>query len=368
MRVIFRVDASVGMGTGHVVRCLALAAAMQQRGADIHFVCRRITPFLAEQVAIFGYTLHRTGDTSPGAMVRQTAAIPHAHWLESSWQQDAEDTLAVVRALRTVDLLVLDHYALDAAWERRLRAAVTRLLVIDDLADRDHSADFLLDQNYYRSPEDRYHGLVPADCQCLLGPAYALLRPDFMAVRHQQLRHRRPTEPVKRVSVCFGGSDPTGELPKVLQALMVLPEQLSLSVEVIVGSSSPSLPEVRRQKVDWPGLEVVVDAPDMAVRLARADLGIGAAGTMSWERACLGLPSLVAAVAGNQVESAEYLDEMNIHKYLGTFEQVDVDGYIKGVSCMLMNAGFRSTLSEQSARLVDGEGARRVVEFVFGSF
>lgn len=364
MRVVFRVDASVQMGTGHVARCMSLAAAMQQRGAEIHFVCRRITPFLAERVTAAGYILHDTAAKHLIQAAPEADVMAHAHWLESSQAQDAQDTLALVRTLGAVDLLVVDHYALDAAWERVLRPAVTRILVIDDLADRPHDADFLLDQNYYRPLEGRYQGLLPSHCQCLLGPAYALLRPDFAQARRLQPRGQRPLQAVQRVSVCFGGSDPTGELPKVLRALAAAPQRPALAVEVIVGSSSPSLSEVRRLAADWPELELMVDATDMAERLARADLGIGAAGTMSWERGAVGLPSIAIAVADNQVALAHDAALAGMHLYLGRHETVTVEDIGHAFALLMKAPALRQHFADVSAAMTDGRGLSRVVQAV----
>jgi UDP-2,4-diacetamido-2,4,6-trideoxy-beta-L-altropyranose hydrolase len=362
MRIAFRVDASAQIGTGHVSRCLSLAGALQGRGAEVHFLCRQITPFLAERIVASGYSLHRLPDAP--RVTPSPDATAHAAWLESSWEMDAQQCLEKVRVVGGVDLLVVDHYALDARWEKVLRPAAHRILVIDDLADRIHDADFLLDQNFYRDQDRRYQGLVPAACRCLLGPSYALLRPDFADARRADERGERPLSPVRRISVCFGGSDPTGELPKVLAALAALPQRGQLTVEVIVGSAAPTLSEVRRLAGDWPELELVIDAPDMAARLARADLGIGAAGSMSWERGAVGLPSIAIAVAANQVQLAEDAARAGMHLYLGKHDEVTADHVAVAVSTLLESPHLRQHFAEVSASLTDGRGLARVAQVV----
>lgn len=362
MRVAFRVDASARIGTGHVARCLSLAGALRERGAEVHVLCRRVTPFLADRITAAGYALHPLPEAA--AVPPGPDDAPHAAWLEADWREDAAYSLACLRALGGVDLLVVDHYALDARWERLLRPAARRLLVIDDLADRPHDSDFLLDQNFYRDQDTRYRGLLPDACRCLLGPAHALLRPDFALARRARPRGERPLSAVKRISVCFGGSDPTGELPKVLAALAALPQRSELAVEVIVGSAAPTLPEVRRLAEGWPGLELVIDATDMADRLARADLGIGAAGTMSWERGAVGLPSVAIAVADNQVQLAEDAARAGMHLYLGRHETVQAEDITRAVATLLAAPQLRQHFAEVSAALTDGRGLERVAQAV----
>ena len=210
MRAVFRADASLAIGTGHVMRCLTLAGALREQGVDCAFVCREHPGHLRDAVERLGFPVTMLSPAEGAA-----GPSPYAHWLGASQAQDARDTLQAM-AGRQPDWVVVDHYALDAQWESQVRAGCGRLLAIDDLADRPHDCDLLLDQNLGRSAQ-AYAQLCPADCRILAGPAYALLRPEFAAWRARSLeRRRRPA--VRRILVTMGGVDKDNASAVALQA------------------------------------------------------------------------------------------------------------------------------------------------------
>jgi len=199
LKILIRTDSSVQIGTGHVMRCLTLADELRERGAEIVFVCRDFAGNLC------GYT---------------EGNLKHAAWLGADWQTDARQVEEIIKDFNThPDWLVVDHYALDERWERYLRSYVKKIMVIDDLADRPHDCDLLLDQNFYENLESRYDGLAPSGCKKLLGPKYALLRPEF---REERKNLRKRDGYVKRIMIFFGGSDPTNETTKALEAVRML--------------------------------------------------------------------------------------------------------------------------------------------------
>lgn len=314
MKIAFRADASLQIGTGHVMRCLTLADALATRGADCQFICGAHEGNLIEFIRSKGYVAHAlpiaheasTGLTAPGPEA-STPDLAHAHWLGATQAQDAEACAPILAAQRP-DWLIVDHYALDARWERALAQHYRKLMVIDDLADRPHACDLLLDQTFGREAAD-YAPLVPAHCHLLCGSQYALLRPEFATLRSYSLQRR--TRPVLReLLITMGGVDKDNATGQVLQALRACPLPADCRVTVVMGETAPWLEEVRTQAQDmpWP-TRVLVGVSDMAQLMADSDLAIGAAGATSWERCCVGVPTIMLVLAENQRKIAEALCE-----------------------------------------------------------
>ena len=180
MRVVFRADASVTIGTGHVMRCLTLAEALRKAGAEVAFVCRELDGNLAGLIEARGFDVHVLPPLEP--------PTDPLTWTAAHWHEDAAQTASFLKT--RADWLVVDHFALEHRWEKEMREHANRLMVIDDLADRVHDCDLLLDQNYLQEPA-RYDTLVPAHCRKLLGPAYALLRDEFRRAREAWPREDR---------------------------------------------------------------------------------------------------------------------------------------------------------------------------------
>jgi UDP-2,4-diacetamido-2,4,6-trideoxy-beta-L-altropyranose hydrolase len=298
MNVVFRVDASIQMGTGHVMRCLTLAEELRRLGHRCIFICREHTGNLGDLIENKGFFIHLLSALSGFNPALESDNTAHAEWLGVSWRIDAEQTLVALDAMK-VDWLIIDHYALDARWERLLAKAVGQIMVIDDLADRDHACDLLLDQNLGREVGD-YDYKVPNHCVRLVGPRYALLRPEFAELRETSLQ-RRVKPKVKRILITLGGVDANNITGKVLNALAnsFLPRTTEL--DIVMGATAPHLEEIRELSNRLPfQAKVSVNVNDMAERMRLADISIGAAGSTSWERCCLGLPSIIVILAENQ--------------------------------------------------------------------
>ncbi|HPZ14727.1 MAG TPA: UDP-2,4-diacetamido-2,4,6-trideoxy-beta-L-altropyranose hydrolase, partial [Bacillota bacterium] len=203
LHIVIRTDASPAIGTGHVMRCLTLANALARKGVGVSFICREHEGNLCDLIEEQGFTVHRL--PAPESSFEADATPAHAAWLGAAWQEDARQTGAVIRTLGIKPTwLVVDHYGLDYRWEEALRPLVGRIFVIDDLADRAHDCDLLLDQNLFADMQTRYAGKVPADCRLLLGPEYALLQPIY-AELHDRIPPREG--PVRRILISFGGAD-----------------------------------------------------------------------------------------------------------------------------------------------------------------
>ncbi|NMM06001.1 UDP-2,4-diacetamido-2,4,6-trideoxy-beta-L-altropyranose hydrolase [Polaromonas sp.] len=329
MKIAFRADASLQMGSGHVMRCLTLADALRAQGAQCHFISRAHPGHLLEAIRQRGYkanSLVAPVQQAQEAIKNIAKKVPdlqqkptHAAWLGSTWQTDAQETGDILARLQP-DWLVVDHYALDQRWEEALAPHYRKLLVIDDLADRPHRCDLLLDQNLGRQPE-HYVQWMPAHCQVLTGPHYALLRPEFAALRPYSLQRRKAQPALRQLLITMGGVDQPNATGQVLQALKTCALPAECHITVVMGLTAPWLQNVRElaAQMPWP-TEVVVNVNDMARRMADSDLAIGAAGSTSWERCCLGLPTLMVVLADNQRDIATALEHacaaitLDIHK------------------------------------------------------
>lgn len=360
MHIAFRVDASIQMGTGHVMRCLTLAEALRSQGHECTFICRNHSGNLGALIAERGIQLILLGQADLGERNiggEGNSALAHADWLGVSWQQDAEQTLEALNGA-IIDWLVVDHYALDARWERRVSRRVKDVMVIDDIADRPHECKLLLDQNLGRKAED-YDGLVPETCTRLIGPNYALLRPEFAELREHSLERRRTPE-LKRILITLGGVDRdnvTGQVLDVLSKSQLPPET---ELDVVMGASAPALDEVRRQAEVLPfRISVSVNVSDMAERMCLADLCIGAAGSTSWERCCLGLPTMTMVLAENQKDAAEAISMQGAALVMQGSS--DLKAALQHILADEQFAENMVAMSNAGASLVDGLGCVRVV-------
>ncbi len=358
--VAFRVDLSQKIGAGHFMRCLALADILQQHGAEVRFVCRGLPLVFEESLLAKGHEYVHLGVSRSAAPVAEegdSSEPTHAHWLATSQAQDAEDT-AEALAGRVWDWLIVDHYALDARWERMLRPYCRFLMVIDDLADRPHDCDILLDQNLGRQATD-YAQWVADSCVTLIGPRYALVRPEFAEWRPFSLSRRAEPE-LKRVLISLGGVDQDNATGQVLVRLKhcALPEDCRITV--ILGPTAPWLDEVRRVAGDlpWP-TEILVNVSDMARLLAESDLAIGAAGGSAWERCVLGLPTVLLVLADNQRPGAVALAASGSASLLG--EATEIDDRLAQVISQIIDNNMLATMARATAGIADGEGAGRVV-------
>ncbi len=361
LRVIFRTDASVHIGIGHVMRCLTLAEALRERGAECRFICREHEGHLLEQIRQRGfdaYGLPVAEFAEPaGSQAKQDPG--QAAWLGADWATDAAQT-KVGAGGTAVDWVIVDHYTLDAQWERAIRPICHRLMVIDDLADRPHDCDVLLDQNFYWNQDQRYQGLLPKQCKTLLGPAYVLLRPEFEKAR-QGLRTRDGN--VKRMLVFFGGSDPKNQTRTVLAALKKM-NTPDISVDVVVGHTNPNRHSIQVLCDQLSGVTYQCNVSNMAELIENADLGIGAGGSAMWERCYLGLPTITAAFAENQVRTTEDVAQLGAIEYLGWTDSLGVDDYERAIFRLIANPQRLKQISDAALAVVQKQTTSSVVDEV----
>lgn len=358
MNVIFRTDASLDIGTGHVMRCLTLAQALREQEVTCHFVCREHAGNLIDLIRKYGFEVQALPmqDSSQQVPVFE-APLAHAAWLGADWQTDAEQTKMAL-ADDVFDWMVIDHYALDARWEKQLRSSYRTLMVIDDIADRPHDCDLLLDQNLGRTAQD-YAGLLPKDCQVLVGPKYALLRPEFSELRQYSLA-RRASPTLKHLLISMGGVDKDNATGQVLAGLKDCKLPADLCITVVMGPHAPWLEQVRKQAKELSiPTEVLVSVDNMAQLMADSDLAIGAAGSTSWERCCLGLPTLLVVLANNQLEGAKALAKTCSALLIGKVEDIAI--FLSQSIKRVQDQGVMSNMKNACAGVTNGMGVIFVV-------
>lgn len=359
MHLAFRADASLQIGTGHVMRCLTLADALRERGAQSTFICRPHSGHLLDLIQQRGHKAKALAPADDGFTA--SAEPTHAKWLGTDWARDAEQTQQAM-GNQGVDWLVVDHYALDIRWEQSLRPHTRRIMAIDDLADRQHDCDLLLDQNLGRQAQD-YEGLACGQTQILIGPAYALLRPEFVQWREHSLQRRAQPE-LKNLLITMGGVDQVNATGQVLDGLTSCELPLGLRITVVMGSTAPWLTQVQAQAAAMPRpTQVLSGVSNMAQIMAESDLCIGAAGGSAWERCALGLPTLVLILAANQQAGAMALQ---VHGAARRVE--DVKQILNQLTALFSDDKSHAALKEMSqaaAKLTAGDGAMQVLERLF---
>lgn len=364
--ILFRCDASLAIGSGHVMRCRTLARELQRRGAAVTFLCRRqpgdLISLLEQEFPVLALPEQQL---APCEGLEGRAL--YGAWLGCSHATDAAQCLeALAQAgITNSSWLVADHYGLDDRWESLLLDGLPsgesspKLLVIDDLADRPHQADLLLDQNFFGEvTEQRYLGVVPPHCPQLLGPHYALLGPEY-AQLHPVVP---PRTELRRVLVFFGGVDPDNLTGRALEALLD-PALADLAVDVVLGRQSPHRQAVEELVARRPHTNLHGPWPSLAGLIARADLAIGAGGATTWERSCLGLPSLVVAIAANQLPFAQALDLAGHVQLLGDAATVTAEQIRSALLAWIPE----SFLGNAAIPLTDGQGAPRLAMAMLGA-
>ncbi|RED65062.1 UDP-2,4-diacetamido-2,4,6-trideoxy-beta-L-altropyranose hydrolase [Cohnella lupini] len=348
MKIIIRTDASVHIGTGHVMRCLTLADRLKAHG-EVSFLCQEREGNLIDYIGSRGF---------------EARSLPLSH---SRWEIDADSTIsdliseAEAESVETpVDWFIVDHYELDAKYETAIRNHVRKVMVIDDLANRPHACDLLLDQNPYGNGSKRYEGLVGQGCVMLLGPEYALLRPDFFAARTESARSGR----IRNLLLSFGGADSTGETVKSLQAIERIQAQAvgKLRIKVLMGKINKHADRIRDlcRRIEY--AECYDHAENVADLMREADLAIGSGGTTTWERCCLGLPAIVIMTADNQVELSENAAALGVISLIGRSEQVRMADIQARIVRFMEKPEELLDMSERGMNLVDGLGAERTLK------
>jgi UDP-2,4-diacetamido-2,4,6-trideoxy-beta-L-altropyranose hydrolase len=348
----FRVDASPAIGGGHLSRCLALASRLVERGASVCFLSAPLDQSYEGQITSRGHELMAV------TLEKHAPESPLAAWLAADAQSCAKLLAASPRQERRV--LIVDHYSLDRRWHLALRSCVDAIVVIDDLANRPHDCDVLIDQAY-GGDASRYAGLVPDRCVGLFGTRYALLHPEFADWRDKRMRSGRASGRPRIVHVFFGTEDTKANSLRFARLLLRIDPALEVRVAVSPRYPDPEgLDELRRGSQGRLSWEVV--GPRMAEHMAGCDVAVGAPGQATWERACLGLPAIYVPVADNQVPILERLRVAGWCAYLDIDRNLSDDAFQHGCRSFLSNVEELQAMSARALSAVDGLGSVRVAD------
>ena len=339
--IFIRVDASVRSGSGHVMRCLTLANELTAKGCEVRFISRVLPGNLCDYIEELDFSVSRLSDSL-------------------SDKQDAEATVKIVRSYAlNGGFVIVDSYRLSLPWQKHIKAAGNQLMVLDDLADRKHYCDILLNQNYRSGLHDRYPDLVPLSATLLLGAHYALIRKEFSEFREASIE-RRKSPKKKNILVFMGGSDPDNDTGKVLIGFLRSKIIESIKINVVIGVGNPNKKELEVLCGGHKNIVLHIQTAHMVKLMVEADFAIMAGGTTTWERCVLGLPSLVVVQSEDQLPSTIALDRMGAHKCLGYASDISSDKYLESFSKVTHSDLL--AMSEVSKDICDGNGAARVSE------
>lgn len=348
MNVIFRVDGSVKIGSGHIMRCLSLAEYLHNYGAECSFITRYIDTDFNETIHAYGFSTTTLSDHSliSGCDV---FGCSDETLLSLSWREDVEKTVAAINSTGIKpDWLIVDHYSLDINWESALRTFVNNIMVVDDLANRVHDCDILLDQNYYANMNSRYDGLVPSYCKKFLGPQYLLLRNEF---KNAYLKRQKVNVSIERIFMFFGTCDASHVTLKALRALSYLDDR-GITVDVIIGKGNIDKKEIERLIKSLPHVSYHYNVMNIAELMARSDLVVIAAGGCIWEACYLNLPVIAIITAQNQFEAVSTLGEEGFVWNLGWHYNITSNDIASVIDSACKSPGILNKMAINAKQLV----------------
>ena len=357
MRIFIRTDASKKIGSGHVMRCLSLAESLRSYNSTVEFITRSHVSNLDKLIESKGYIVYSL--PSPSKYKVQQGLNKYTTLLGVQQDLDANETMQILKG-KSPDYLIVDHYSLDYKWENKLRSSAKKIMVIDDLANRNHDCDVLLDQNYIYNQKSRYHKLLPPSVIQLLGPKYALLRKEFQLIGKDRYQSN---ETIKRVFIFFGGID-SGNLTSMALEAFLHPNLIHLSLNVVIGVNNPNQDILKSQVEKHPHATLYVQVDNMADLMKESDIVLGAGGSTIWEWMSIGLPSIVVTTAENQISFVKNLAQDNYIKWLGNSNQVNKEIISNSFLKIINNSKMLSKQSHKGQELVDGSGSQRVAKLL----
>jgi len=330
--LFIRVDASPEIGIGHIMRCLTLAQELKNNFDKIIFLTRK-----------------DSGDFTETIMKNEFEVI----FIPTNNDSDIIKNIVTTNS-ENKNFLLIDHYDVDSNFESSLKNIFEKIFVIDDLANRKHDCDLLIDQNYYRDLNHRYEKLIQNDTITLLGSKYAIIRPEFRNINKKTIKKNSQ---IKKILVSFGGSDPTNECKKALDALCSI-ENNQFEIVAIVGIYNNKFEQLKKLYEKYSNIKIYRHVNDLSQLMLNSDLFIGAGGTTTWERFYMGLPSIVTIISDDQKESIEFLSDMGHVINLGLAKNVTMKTYIQ--TLQKPNSDLIYNMSINNQKLVDGNGSNRI--------
>ncbi len=351
MSILIRVDSSHQIGTGHFMRCLSLADEISRHNVSVTFISASMESHLVDMILERGFQFFMLSQSS--GLKNISTKLRHSDWLRGSQAEDARACMNVI-GNQVFDWLIVDHYALDISWERLMQNTAKAIMVIDDLADREHDCDVLLDQNFYLNMDNRYSNLVPEHCRVLLGPKYTLLRKEFGELR-EKVKVRESE--VNNILISFGGVDVDNDTTLAINAVRALGPQFKATV--VIGKHHRFKEKITEMCNSF-GYDLHVQTNQMGALMLKSQLSISSGGATIWERSCLGLPSIVYPIAFNQEKQ---IDDLAISGYLYKIEkeEIQIERLVMHLKALITNKLLRASLSSRGMRLVDGKGVSRVL-------
>ncbi len=359
MKFVFRVDTSAKIGSGHLIRCLTLAKLLKKKGFICKFVCRDHKDNLIEKIKIenFDVTILHNFEGSEERLSSNKKDSIYSNWLGASWHLDADQTINTLDKNK-IDWLIVDHYGIDIKWEQKLRPHTRKIMVIDDLADRNHDCDLLLDQNLIKEFNTRYQKLLPNYCKTLLGPSYALLQPEYEILRKKAFSR---TGPAKNILVYFGEGDQYNLTESTLSAFIKLNRE-DVNLDVVISSRNSKKESVYKLAKKNKKISIYSNLTTLAPLILKADLAFGASGSTSWERCCLGLPSIVITVADNQKPIATELNKKGLIHLLGHYDEITSNSIYNAMEAFIEKKLVN--WSDDCKLLTDGSGTKKVANIL----
>lgn len=360
--VFFRVDCNPVTGSGHVERCLALAARFHHYNAQISFISAEPLPqHIHDDHPNYYFYSFANDDHLYGSLVEPTVVttddgpkLAHDHFRSFSQSFDAGFSRSIIEK-GVCDILVVDHYGLDARWQEKLRDCVGTFVIIDDLADRCHSCDFLVDQSRLAHKEADYTPLLAPSTTRLIGPEYAMIRPEFNISPDE----RNIRTGIDNLLVFFGSVDADNFTAVTLNVLMETAWR-NKNITIVIGAQNPHAACISALAATM-NAKVIVQTKQMGALMMAADLAIGAAGSASWERAATGLPSLVVSVASNQDAVLDTLVSHGVAIPLSAKKDEYAAGLADAIIVLENSTDMIATMSQKSYELCDGKGIERIV-------
>ena len=352
--LFIRVDSGIEIGIGHMIRCYALAEILKKMDFEVKFISRKLKGNICDFIAEKGYKVYYLPTKNQNKKQNKFSKDDNNKTIE----KDALETTKILTNNNDKpSWLLVDHYDLDIRWESFLRKFVKKIIVIDDLANRKHDCDLLLDQNLYEKMNKRYTGLVPQNCKKLFGPKYALLRSEFSKLRRTLTKRKK----LQNILISFGGSDPRNETTKALQAIKILNSK-NFTVDVVVWSINPHKEQIKQLCSSIPNTTFYSNIDNIGELMSKEHLAIGGGGSTTWERCCLGLPSIVSIISNDQAKMIKLLAKKNCVINLGNFQNLTPYDYANAIK--KMNNKIIAKMSSDCLKIVDGLGCFRVAEII----